>query len=204
MKIWFRCALVLCLLTLPATTAFARKHPAPTAPGKYTDWDGEMDELEVVSTFRLADYQSIVVETFDTSSTPLPEKNDNTYGPVQYALAHASLPFKDGLASQIQRLPVASGEPGKTAEAGELRVRGKVTEMDPGSQAARYWAGFGAGAARTEITGEVVDGTTGKVLLRFKQQRRSGVGGLGGSYGDLLDRNLITIGEDLGNVLRHF
>jgi hypothetical protein len=204
MKIWFRCALVLCLLTLPATAALARKHPAPTAPGKYTDWDGELDELEVVSTFRLADYKSVVVETFDTSSAPLPEKNDNTYGPVQYALAHASLPFKDGLASLIPRTPVESAEPGRKAEAGELRVRGKVTEMDPGSQAARYWAGFGAGAARTEITGEVVDGETGAVLLRFKQERRSGVGALGGSYGDLLDRNLITIGEDLGNVLRHF
>ncbi|MFL6261137.1 MAG: DUF4410 domain-containing protein [Thermoanaerobaculia bacterium] len=203
MKIWFRCAFVLCLLTLPATAAFARKHAASTAPGKYTDWDGEMDELEVISTFKLADYKSVVVETFDTSSTPLPEKNDNTYGPAQYALAHATLPFKDGLAGQVQK-PVASGEPGTKAEAGELLVRGKVTEMDPGSQAARYWAGFGAGAARTEITGEVVDGATGAVLLRFKQQRRSGVGALGGSYGDLLDRNLITIGEDLGNVLRHF
>jgi hypothetical protein len=203
MKIWFRCAFVLCLLTLPATAALARKHPAPTTPGRYTEWDGEMDELEVVSTFRLADYRSVVVETFDTSSTPLPEKNDNTYGPVQYTLAHATLPSTDGLASQLH-MPVAAGEPRNRGEAGELRVRGKVTEMDPGSQAARYWAGFGAGAARTEITGEVVDGATGAVLLRFKQQRRSGAGALGGNYGELLDRNLITIGEDLGNVLRHF
>jgi hypothetical protein len=203
MKIWFRCTLALCLLTLPATAAFARKHAAPTAPGKYTEWDGEMDELEVVSTFKLADYKGVVVETFDTSSTPLPEKKDNTYGPVQYALAHATLPFTDGLASQLHT-PVAAGEARKKGEAGELRVRGRVTEMDPGSQAARYWAGFGAGAARTEITGEVVDGATGAVLLRFKQQRRSGVGSLGGNYEELLDRNLITIGEDLGNVLRHF
>jgi hypothetical protein len=204
MKIWFRCALVLCLLTLPATAAFARRHSAPTAPGKYSDWDGELDELEVVSTFKLADYDRVVVETFDTSSTPLPEKSDNTYGPVQYALAHATLPFTDGLSGQLQKPAVAAVEPGKKMEAGELRVRGKVTEMDPGSQAARYWAGFGAGATRTEITGEVVDGSTGKVLLRFRQQRRSGVGAGGGSYGDLLDRNLITIGEDMANVLRHF
>jgi hypothetical protein len=203
MKIWFRCALMLCLLILPATTALARKNPAPTTPGKYTDWDGEMDELEVVSTFRLADYGSILVETFDTSSTPLPKRNDNTYAPVQYVLAHATLPFTDGLASLL-RMPVAAGEPGRRGEAGELHVRGKVTEMDPGSQAARYWAGFGAGAARTEITGEVVDGETGAVLLRFRQERRSGVGALGGGYGELMDRNLITIGEDLGNVLRHF
>jgi hypothetical protein len=204
MKFGLRRALVLGLLTLlPATAAFARKHPAPTTPGKYTDWDGEMDELEVVATFKLSDYKGIVVETFDTSSTPLPDKDDNTYEPVQYTLAHATLPFTDGLASQLQK-PVTVAEPGKKAGAGELRVRSKVTEMDPGSQAARYWAGFGAGAARTEIAGEVVDGATGAVLLRFKQERRSGVGAFGGSYSDLLDRNLLTLGEDLGNVLRHF
>jgi hypothetical protein len=76
--------------------------------------------------------------------------------------------------------------------------------MDPGSQAARYWGGFGAGAARTEVEGEVVDARTGKALLRFRQERRSGVGMFGGDYVKLMQRNLRTIGEDLAGVLRRF
>lgn len=202
MKNWLRFALLASLLALPGG-AFARDKPAPTSPGKYTDWGGEIDELEIVASFKLADYGTIVVEPFDTSAAPLPPKDDNTYAPVQYVLAHVTLPFKDGLAESL-RTPVALAEPGKTAGSGDLVVRGKVIQMDPGSKAARYWAGFGAGAARTEIDGEVVDGSTGKVLLHFRQERRSGVGTMGGDYEKLMDRNLRTIGEDIAGVLKHF
>lgn len=206
MKTWLRCALLLSLLSLPGD-AFARSKPAPTSPGKYTEWGGEIDELEIVQTFKLADYGDVVIEPFDTSATPLPEKSDNTYEPVQYVLAHVNLPFRDALAAALSA-PVALAGEGKKGGAGDLVIRGKVTEMDPGSQAARYWVSFGAGAARSEIVGEVVDGASGKVLLRFRQERRSGMGRFGsapgGSYQELMDRNLFTLGDDVAGVLKHF
>ena len=80
----------------------------------------------------------------------------------------------------------------------------KSSVSDPGSRAARYWAGFGAGAARTKLEGELVDAASGRVLLRFTQERRSGVGLGGGSYVNLLNRNLRAIGEDLGAGLQQF
>ena len=40
--------------------------------------------------------------------------------------------------------------------------------------------------------------------LRFTQERRSGVGLGGGSYVNLLNRNLRAIGEDLGAGLQQF
>ncbi len=193
-------ALVLVLL-LPAAALAAKKAP-PTSPGKYTDWNDEIDELEVVETFELDGYQKVVVEGFDTSGTPLPEKDDNTYVAVQTTLASVGLPFVEGLTQSLgSKLAVAEGSGG---EAGTLVVRCKVVTMDPGSRAARYWAGFGAGAARSGVEGEVVDGGTGKVLLRFRQERRSGVGIGGGDYVKLMQRNVRTIGEDLGMALRAF
>ncbi|MBW8879445.1 MAG: hypothetical protein JF614_31305 [Acidobacteria bacterium] len=45
---------------------------------------------------------------------------------------------------------------------------------------------------------------TDKVLLCFHQERRSGVGALGGDYEKLMERNLRTIGNDLAAVLKHF
>jgi hypothetical protein len=111
-------------------------------------------------------------------------------------------PFASGLA-ELSPPDVLVGKLEKP-ETGALVVRGKVLKMDPGSQAARYWAGFGAGAAKTEVTGEVADARTGKVLLRFHQERRSGVGSFGGDYEDLLNRNLWTVGKDLAGVLQHF
>jgi hypothetical protein len=211
MKIWTRFVLMLALLLLPGVS-YARGKAAPTAPGKYTDWGGEIDELEVVSSFKLADFDHIIIEPFDTSATPLPEPDDNTYAPVKNVLALVSRPFAAGLSGKIGERPERPevvlaprrAERGETAEPGTLVVRGTVTKMDPGSRAARYWAGFGAGAAKTEISGEVADGATGRVLLRFRQERRSGVGAMGGGYEELMERNVATIGNDIGAALLHF
>ncbi|HEV7516266.1 MAG TPA: hypothetical protein VGR07_08200 [Thermoanaerobaculia bacterium] len=49
--------LVLSVLAAPASAR--RKSETSTAPGKYTDWNGEVDELEVVQAFRLADYSKM-------------------------------------------------------------------------------------------------------------------------------------------------
>lgn len=199
---WMTFASVLLLLSLAAPAA-ARGKGASTAPGKYTDWNGEIDELEVVQAFKAADYDRVVVEPFDTSSTPLPEPDDNTYAPAKNVLAHAAEPFVEGLKGEYSAKPVELQEKAKK-EPKALIIRAKVVEMDPGSKAARYWAGFGAGAARTQITGEVVDAATGQTLLRFTQERRSGVGTMGGDYEKLMNRNLRTIGEDLAGVLKAF
>jgi hypothetical protein len=212
MKIWTRLMLVLALVALPTSLAFARGKAAPTTPGKYKDWNGEVDELEVVAPFKLVDYGHIIIEPLDTSATPLPESNDNTYAPVKNVLALVTRPFAAGISGGIAEKPrkpdvvlaPRRAEPGEKAEPGTLVIRGKVTTMDPGSRAARYWAGFGAGAARTEISGEVADAATGKVLLRFLQERRSGVGSAGGDYESLMERNLVTIGNDIGAALLHF
>jgi hypothetical protein len=203
MKNWLRFALLVSLLALPGG-AFAKDKPAPTSPGKYTEWGGEIDELEIVAPFKLADYKSIVVEPFDTSATPLPEEKDNTYEPVKNVLARTAPPFVEGLSGELGHPSASAREKGQKAGAGALVIRGKVVSMDPGSKVARYWAGFGAGAARAEIQGEVVDGGSGKVLLRFHQERRSGVGLVGGDYEKLMNRNLRTIGEDIAGVLKHF
>lgn len=200
----FALAVVVLALLLPGAAFAAKKgkKAPPTTPGTYTDWNDEIDQVEVVETFHLADYQKVLVEPFDTSSTPLPDKDDNSYVAAQTALAAVALPVVEGFNEALGGKPAA--EVGTGGGAGTLVVRGKVLTMDPGSRAARYWGGFGAGSARTEVEGEVVDGTSGNVLLRFKQERRSGVGIAGGDYVKLMQRNLRTIGEDVGKALAAF
>jgi hypothetical protein len=191
------------LALLLAPPAEAQKRGVPTAPGTYSDWNGDIDRLEIVETFAAADYRRLVVAGFDTTATSLPEQSDNTYDAVQQVLADVATPIAEGLREAAGGLTVETSdeEPG---EAGVLILRGRVLEMDPGSRAARYWAGFGAGAARTKVEGELVDAASGRVLWRFTQERRSGVGMGGGNYVNLLRRNLEAIGEDVGNGLRRF
>src|SRR5215217_1632830 len=84
-----------------AVPAHARGKGPSTAPGKYTEWNDEIDELEIVSGFKLADYSRVVVEPFDTAETPLPEKDDNTWEPVQKVLASPAAPFVEGLGEEL-------------------------------------------------------------------------------------------------------
>ena len=190
-------ALAIALLILAPVAEARKKAKAPTEPGSYTDWNGEIDQLEVVKTFHRADYSRLVVGTFSTDGVALPDPSDNSYEPVKAVLADVETPLAQGLGEELSGMQVVRGDNGDKG-AGTLLLRGRVLEIDPGSRAARYWAGFGAGAARTKLEGEVVDAASGQVLLRFTQERRSGVGVGGGKYDKLLERNLAAIGEDLG------
>ncbi len=85
-----------------------------------------------------------------------------------------------------------------------LVIRARLLKVDPGSQAARYFIRFGAGAVKIEMLGEVVDARSRKVLLRFRQERRSGFGAFGGAYGELFDRTARQIGGDVAELLNAF
>jgi hypothetical protein len=122
---------------------------------------------------------------------------------VKAVLASPARAFVDGLREDAPTsFSISEGSGGKGSDT--LIVRAKVVEMDPGSRAARYWAGFGAGAARAKVDVQLIDAKSGKVLLKFEQERRSGVGAAGGDYESLMNRNLSAIGKDLAFILKSF
>ncbi|HYK01549.1 MAG TPA: DUF4410 domain-containing protein [Thermoanaerobaculia bacterium] len=177
---------------------------APTAPGTYKAWGPDIDELEIVKAFDASDYSNVVVQPLDVSATPKPEDADMV-NKVSNVLSMAAEPFAEGIAKNASSLQVSTEE-GKAAARGTLIVRGRVTLMDPGSRSKRLFIGYGAGAARTAITGEIVDAATGEVLLRFTQERLSGMErfGRGSSYEEIMKRNLHAIGKDVANILKAF
>lgn len=193
--------LLLAVVALPATAKKAKGDAASTAPGKYTEWKGEIDEMEIVKTFKLSDYAQVSVEPFDTKATELPDKDDNAYKQVTAVLTDPAGPFAQGLAGSLDRIKVSREGHG---DGKALVVRARVDEISAGSRSARFWAGFGAGAARAKLVGEVVDAESGQTLLRFTQERRSGVGNAGGNSVELMNRNLIAIGEDVALILKSF
>jgi len=223
MRIWFRLALSLALFAFSGS-AFGHYKPSPTTSGKYTNWGGQINELDIVAPFKLADYRQIVVEPLDTSSTPLPDERDTVYVPVKEMLSQVTTPFVMGLSDLLPKIS-AKVEPGGGPAAGALVIRGKVLTMDPGVKAPHYSVN-GSGRSRTVIAGEVVDGGTGKTLLRFRQERRFGATGateLDSNGGEArlfsprarplsgsdeprraMGVNLRLIGRDIGDVLRSF
>ncbi|MEA2339469.1 MAG: hypothetical protein QOE82_3476 [Thermoanaerobaculia bacterium] len=183
-----------------AFAAMAAKK-TPTAPGKYQEWGPDIDSVEIVKTFKFTDYSKVVVQPLDTSSTPKAEEADMVEKVANVA-AHATEPFLAGVRKGVPDAVLASA----SSASRSLIVRGKITALDPGSRAKRMWVGYGAGAARTAIDGEIVDAKSGEVLVRFTQVRRSGIErfGRGSSYEEIMKRNLTAIGEDVANLLKEF
>jgi hypothetical protein len=192
-----RFALVVLMFSLAGILSAA----TPKAPGKYQEWGPDIDEVEVLQSFRFSDYANVVIEPLGASST-LPAPDADLVDVSAKVVANATPPFLAGVKKVLPSVTVAAGEP----PARTLIVRTKITLMDPGSRAKRMWIGYGAGAARTAIEGEVVDGATGKVLVRFVQERRSGIErfGRGSSYEEIMKRNLTALGQDAGELLKEF
>lgn len=191
-------AVLALVLALPLLAA----GKTPTAPGRYEAWGPDIDTMEILQTFDASRYARVYVEPLDVSGTPMPEDKDVAEKAVK-VLAVATAPFVEGLAKNVQGLEVAGSRP---ADAGTLIIRAKVTTMEPGSRAKRMFVGYGAGAARTAVDAEIVDAATGHVLVRFSQERRSGIErfGRGSSYEEIMKRNLLALGRDAAKLLNVF
>jgi hypothetical protein len=192
-------------LVVPAALARGKKD-APTAPGTYKEWGPDIDEIEIMKTFKIGDYDRVVVLPFDTSKAPLPDQKEKWYGTMKSALASYNVWFVEALQKELKskvKVEEASTAP-KAAKT--LIIRGTVDSMDPGSRAGRYFAGFGAGSASAKSTIEIVDAKSGSVLARITQARRSGgtwKGG-GGSDLDVMRDSVHATGEDIARALDTF
>jgi hypothetical protein len=184
-----------CLVALFVAKPAIAARPS-TAPGTYHDWH-DVDEVTIIQPFVAANYSQIAVESFDSSRVQLPPANDNTHQAVQLALQRMKPAFIQGVGEKAKR-KTSGNAPGKT-----LVIRARLTKVDPGSQAARFWVGFGAGAVKIAMIGEIVDAASGKVLVRFAQERRSSFGAFG-SYGPLFERTARQLGGDAAEVINAF
>ena len=116
----------------------------PTDPGKYQDWNS-VDNIEIYQTFKIADYTQIIVLPLDTSQVSLPPINDNTYLPVNNVLSRMNDIFitglKEGMKAKlnIALLEKVNESHPEISKTGVLMIKAKVTEMNPGSFALRFW-----------------------------------------------------------------
>lgn len=195
------------LLALAFALPFGPLSAQSTAPGAYKDWN-KVDSVEIVTTFKNADYTKIVVLPLDKSGITLPAETDNTFAPTKKILETSDDFFIEGLKKGIsdfrKDLAVEKGGDGGSMEPKVLVVRGKLISLDPGSKAARAFGGFGAGAAKAKIAIDSVDAATGKVLAKMTHEKRAGQGAFGGSYEKVMTQSLNEVGQMFGKGLKGF
>jgi hypothetical protein len=186
-------------LALPLAPSFAQN----SAPGSYKDWN-KVDSVTIMQSFKFADFDKLVVLPLDKSEIKLPAETDNTYAPTKKILEESETHFIDGLNKGVsdfrKGFVVEKGADATTNALKVLLVRGKIEKLGAGSQAARVFGGFGAGAGSARISIELVDAATGTVLARMKHERRVGSGG----YDKVMSKSLNEVGETFGKGLKGF
>ncbi len=198
-------AVGLALSVVPDLHARGSK-PASTAPGTYKQWGRDIDEIEIVKTFKISDYDTIAVKPFDTSSTPMPEKDDRSYATIKTVLDSYTETLIEALRGELKAHAKVEQATGTPKSAKTLIVRGKVESLSPGSRTKRYIGGFGAGASGTKISCDLVDAASGKVVARFTQERRS-AGSFkfgGGSDQQVMRDSIHAAAEDIAHILDAF
>ncbi len=201
-----RLLVVIFALSVIAPAVYGRTKPAPTAPGTYKEWGQDIDQIEIIKTFKMADYDKIVVEPFDTSKTPLPGPKEKWYDTLKTALEGYTGYFMEAFPKELKAKADVqqSSSAGKSAKT--LIIRGDVEQLDPGSRAGRYFGGFGAGSASTKMNVDIIDAKSGKVLAHVTQARRSGgtfkMGG--GNDLDVMRDAIHAVAKDVAHVLDSF
>jgi hypothetical protein len=201
----FLVSILVLSLVVPALYARGKK-AASTDPGTYKDWGDDIDQIEIMKTFKMADYDHVVVLPFDTTKVPLPDKNAKWYGTLKIALAGYNEAFIEAFEKELKAkvdVKQASEAP-KTSKT--LIIRGAVEELDPGSRAGRYFGGFGAGSASTKISVDIVDAKSGKVLAHITQSRRSGGTWkpAGGSDAEVMRDSIHATAKDIAHAVDAF
>jgi hypothetical protein len=195
---------VVALAAAPALHARGKK-AASTEPGTYKEWGPDIDNIQILKSFKIKDYDRVVVLPFNTSATRLPDKDDNSYAAAKTVLAGFSDTLTEALRPELKapaKVETADKAP-KTSRT--LIIRGKVDELNPGSRAARMFAGYGAGAAGSKVTAEIVDAKTGEALVKFTQEHRSGGSFRSrGTYEGVMRDSIHATGQDIAHILDAF
>jgi hypothetical protein len=176
------------------------------APGKYKEWGEDIDQIEIVKTFKIADYDHIVVQPFDTSKSPLPDPKEKWYSTLKLMLSGYTQAFIEGFQKELKAKAEVTQSATPATAPRTIIVRGNVEDLDPGTRGGRMFAGYGAGAASTRLHVEIVDAKSGDVLARLTQARRS-AGTFkfgGGSDLDVMRDSIHAAGKDVAHVLDAF
>jgi hypothetical protein len=201
-----RLLVVILALSIVVPAVYGRTKPAPTAPGTYKEWGQDIDQIEIIKTFKMADYDKIVVEPFDTSKAPLPDQKEKWYGTLKTALAGYTGYFMESFPQELKAKADVQQSSSAPKSAKTLIIRGEVEQLDPGSRAGRYFGGFGAGSASTKVAIDIIDAKSGKVLAHVNQARRSGgtFKAGGGNDLDVMRDAVHAVAKDIAHALDAF
>ena len=171
--------------------------------------DGKLDLIKLhVATLPAGADIPVVIRRFSTEGANLGTGGE---GGKESRIEEAKKMQKDGpdiLATQFvaklvklgpyAKVTVLAGDDAVPPEA--IVIEGTFAQIDPGSRAARYFGGFGAGKSQIAVEGTVKNGT-GQLLAEFAQKRVGAMGAFGGDSLEKMTDDTKRIADDIAGFL---
>jgi hypothetical protein len=149
-------------------------------------------------------YPVIGVERFPVAKSEIEDEGDRRFadGIATFYQSEIVRRLRDtGLFSRVVNLSEAD-LPAGTERA--LRLRGTITRLGRGSQAARYLIGFGAGSTRVQAEMHFVEVQSSRAVLVTADRRLGSMGLFGGDSGDFVRESFDDMARDLAKFLVRF
>ncbi len=159
------------------------------------------DEVDILAVSH--DYTSLPRSLIVVSPVPQPS---NTGGKLEVAESLGRIMTEELIGAVQRGLPTAKvvALDAAPAQPDGLVLDARFSKLVPGSRAKRFWLGFGAGKSVTEVSGEIRERTTGRVVARFTHARLSWCCGVGSNDHEIRT-NLVNAANDIAAVVAgHF
>ena len=196
---------VLCVLMLGGCGAHRMPPVAPQASGdlKPDIEDADAGLVGMRPGFAARSYTTIVLTPFTVASGEIKDEDDNKLAKDMTAYFQAQLVRKLQAAAVFTRVIDGTTSTDLAGDEKALRLEGDVTKLTEGSQAVRYFVGFGAGAAKAQIETRLVDVQSRRIELVTADRRAAGMGLFGGDGRQFVTESMDQMAEGYVKLLKH-
>ncbi len=148
-------------------------------------------------------YSAIVLTPFKVNSRVEQDEEDARLAKDMSAYFQAQLVRKLKAAGIFANVIDANATTQKLGNEKVLRLEGDLTEITQGSRAARYFIGFGAGAAKAQIETRLLDAQSGRTELITADRRAAGMGIFGGDGRQFVTESMDQMADGYVRLLKH-
>jgi len=176
----------------------------PTSAGGLTPSvkDPEAGLVAVAPGFDIRKFKIIAVERFDVTDPGIKDDGDRRFAAKMSQVLQLELVRRLRESGLFQQVINASQTELTPADSPALRLRGAITRLGRGSQAARYFGGaYGAGRTRAQADMQLVEVPSGRVGLVTADRRVASMGAFGGSDDEHLAESFDDMARDLARFL---
>jgi uncharacterized protein DUF4410 len=147
-------------------------------------------------------YTIILLAPLKVSAAEIKDEEDARLAKDMSAYFQAQLVKKLGAAGVFAKVIDATASTQVPADEKVLRLEGEITKLTEGSQALRYFVGFGAGAAKAQIETRLLDAQSSRIELVTADRRAAGMGIFGGDGRQFVTESMDQMAEGYVKMLR--